>query len=44
MHASLFVALLIAVWALILLGYAVVRARQDRTERREHKLRRSAAP
>ena len=36
MHASLFVALPIAVWALILLGYALVRMRRDRVE--HHKL------
>jgi hypothetical protein len=35
MHASLFVALPIAVWALILLGYALVRTRRDRIARRD---------
>jgi hypothetical protein len=34
MHAFLFFALPIAVWALVLLGYAFVRAHRDRIERR----------
>jgi hypothetical protein len=33
MHASLLVTLPITVWALILLGYALVRTRRDRIER-----------
>jgi len=34
MHALLFFALPITAWALVLLGYAFVRARRDRIERR----------
>jgi hypothetical protein len=44
MQASLFVALPIAAWALMLLGYAFVRTRRDRIESRSFQERLAVGP
>jgi hypothetical protein len=43
-HASLLVGLPIAVWALVLLGYALVRAHRDRVEHHDFQKRLKAGP